>query len=60
MEKSKTMEMKNWERWPGNNSFFLKGHLITGPYPRGLAITFIVINVPGSLACAYPYTVSPS
>ena len=42
-------ELPLWKTWEGNDRFFCAGRVMTGPSPRNLVGTFLIVSVPSAV-----------
>ena len=41
-----TVKLFQFETWEGASKFFAAGHLMTGPHPKKILLTFGLLNIP--------------
>jgi palmitoyltransferase ZDHHC9/14/18 len=46
--------VRNYEIWHGENKFYCKGRIMTGPHPKAAVIVFSIVNIAGWLTFAFP------
>lgn len=54
MQKPALQRLYSYQVFPGKNRFFCGGRIMSGPDPRAVLITFLLIVVPSGLFLAFP------
>ena len=54
MASEKEMVIRNYRHWEGTNRFYCDGNVMTGPNPKALLFTFLLVTLPGIVFAAFP------